>query len=300
MSTTEAGQILDSQAPPPTPTAPEAPSGARPAAPKDEPIASKLSVLMARERQAVNSEKMAKAQEARLSGKLKEIEEFEALKQDPNKVDDLLNHLGWNYDRLTQAKLQDGAVPPGVLIQQLKDEISNLKSSMKQEKDQEAEDRKKDALAAEGKAVTNFKDEIGNHLKNNSDRYELIDFEGAHELVFDIIDEHYNRTIDEQTGVGNVMSIAEAADRVEKHLEAKYLAAKEKNKVKAFWSNVPKGLEEQLKKQEGIKSQSQPPKTLTNNFGPKVTQRTERPPEEKRIESIVAEHVAKMRSQYAG
>lgn len=303
MSTTEAGQILDKSQPtlPVASAAPKEPTpqGGQPAAPKEEPIASKLSVLMERERQALNRERMAKSQEEKLKERLKKIEEFEAVKTDPKKA---LEFLGMSYDQLTESILKDGQIPPSVEIQNLRGEIEQLRAQLKQEKDQEVEEQKKRVGEAETRAVSDFKSEINEYLKSNAARYELIEFEEANELVFDVIDEHYNRTVDPETGVGKVMSIAEASDMVEKHLEEKYLKAKEKNKVKAFWGTIPKPIQEQLQKQElgTQRFQSQPPKTLTNNLGPKVTERPTRLPEDKRIQAIVAEHMAKMRNQFAG
>lgn len=293
---TEAGQILDTtNATVNTPSMGGASTDASPppALPKEEQISPKLAVLMERERQALNRERMAKTQEEKLSERLKKIEEFESVKTNPKKA---LEFLGLSYDQLTESIIKDGEVPASVEIQRLRDELDQFKNQQKQKLDVEAEEKQKQVLQAETKAVTDFKSEIGEYLKSNSTRYELIDFEGAHDLVYEVIDEHYNRTIEPQSGVGKIMSIAEAADKVEEHLEKKYLAAKEKNKVKAFWSNIPKGMQEQLKKQE----RSQPPKTLTNSMGPRVSEKPNRLPEEKRIQAILADHLAKMRSQYAG
>lgn len=295
----EAGQILDASKTTTDPATTVTTSQA-PIVPKEEPISGKLSVLMERERQALNRERMAKAQEEKLRDVLEFREKIEGYKKDPTKVEDLLKELGWDYDKLTQAKLSDGQVPPSVEIQKLRDEIDSLKGQLKQDKDLEVEARKNHILHAENKAVSDFKSEIGEYLKGQADRYELIDFEGAHDLVYDVIDEHYNRTIDQATGVGKIMSIAEASDKVEEHLEKKYLSAKEKNKVKAFWSNMPKPIQQHVEKQRlEDKPQSQPPKTLTNNMGPRTPQKVARPPEDQRIRQIVAEQVAKMRNQYA-
>jgi hypothetical protein len=292
---TEAGQILDqlssthptggaSTEAQPSPTIQKA---------AEEPIASKLSILMERERQAVTRERMAKSQEEKLRERLKKIEEFESIKTDPKKA---LEALGLSYDQLTETFLKDGQVPPSVEIGRLRQELEEHKAQLRQQKDLELETQRKRVGEAETKAVTDFKSEISEYLKSNEQRYELIAFEEATDLVFDVIDEHYNRTIDPQTGVGKVMSIAEAADKTEEHFEKKYLLAKEKNKVKAFWANVPKNIQEQIKKQE---FQRQPPKTLTNNMGPKVSEKSQRLPEDKRIQQIVAEQMAKMRSQFA-
>jgi len=295
VSTTEAGQILDkadSIVPTPTGVA-NKDVQPLPSTPKEEPISPKLAVLMERERQALNREKMAKTQEEKLRERLQKVEQFESVKKDPKKA---LEFLGLSYDELTQSILKDGEIPPSVEIKGLRDEIDQLKEQLKLKAQTEAEEQQKKVSEQETRAVSEFKSEINDYLKSNAQRYELIDFEQANELVYEVIDEHYNRTIDQTTGVGKVMPIQEAADRVEEYLEKKYLAAKEKNKVKAFWSNMPKGLQDQLKKQEV----SQPLKTLTNNLGPRVSQKVDRPPEDKRIEKIVQEHMAKMRSQFAG
>lgn len=293
---TEAGQILDAQAPPPAQTQAQATittGSVSPPKPGEEQVSPKLAVLMERERQAVNRERMAKAQEEKLRDRLKRIEEFDAVKADPKKA---LDFLGLSYDQLTESILKDGQVPPSVEIQRLREELEEHKAQLKSQKDREAEDQKKRVGEAETRAVSEFKTEINEYLKSNEARYELISFEEANELVFEVIDEHYNRTIDLETGVGKVMSIAEAADKVEKHLEEKYIKAKEKNKVKAFWGAIPRPIQAQLEKQKT----SQPPKTLTNNLSARISEKTTRPPEDKRIAAIVEEHVQKMRSQYTG
>lgn len=293
MSNLEAGQILDADKQGVKPD----PSITGGTGPVEEKLSPKLSVLMERERQAVNRERMAKAQEDKTREALLKIEAFENLKKDRSKVEDVLKEMGWDYDKLTQARLQDGAVPPGVEIQQLRDEIVKLKDQLQAEKNQEAEKLKKQAQDSETQAVQSFKSEISEYLKGNAERYDLIDFEGAHDLVYDVVEEHYNRTINPETQIGEVMSIADACDRVEKHLEQKYQKARERNKVKALWNTIPKPIQEQLEKQ---KINSQPPKTLTNNLGPKISEKTSRLPEDQRVSRIVAEFEAKRRNQYAG
>lgn len=300
---TEAGQILDAQASRTNqapPSASAAGGNATPAAatiaPKEVDVSSKLAVLMERERQAVNREKMARAQEEKLKDRITKVDKYESAKTDPKAFWEVVKDLGWDYDKITQSQLQDGQVPPSVEIQQLRSELAEMREQQKQDKDLEVEEQKKRVGDAETRAVTEFKSEITEYLKSNEARYELISFEEADGLVFEIIDEHYSRTIDPDTGVGKVMSIAEAADKVEKHLEEKYIKAKEKSKVKAFWGAIPKPIQQQLEKQKT----SQPPKTLTNNLSARVSEKTTRPPEDKRIAAIVEEHVNKMRSQYAG
>lgn len=265
----EAGQILDQQTPqvPTNPIMGGANTDVQPPPAQKEPqkeaLSPKLAVLIEREKQALSRERMAKAQEEKLREQLKKIQEFEQVKTDPKKA---LETLGLSYDQLTQTILKDGEVPPQVEIQRLREELEQYKAQIKQEKDQELEARKKQVNEQEQKAVTDYKQEIHQFLKDNSARYELIDFENAQDLVFEVIDEHYNRTMNTETGVGQIMSIAEASDKVEEHLEKKYLAAKEKNKVKAFWGAIPKPVQTKIEKQAFLSQK--PPQTLSNNLTP--------------------------------
>lgn len=266
----EAAAILDTPAPTPVQeNNKEAPIGPtdgplEPDARANDRVSSKLDILIKREAQAIARERLAKDKEADIEAKLKRIADFEAAKTDPDKA---LGLLGLSYDELTQAKLRDGQIPPEVEIRKLKEELDAFKNSTKQEKQTETEQRelevKRQTEAREKQAVDNFKGEIKQYLSDNKARYELIEFESQNELVFEVIDEHYNRTIDPDTGTGKVMSISEAADKVEKYLEEKYHKSKELNKVKTLWGSLPKQVQERVIKQE---LPSPKPKTLTNTL----------------------------------
>ena len=58
----------------------------------------------------------------------------------------------------------------------------------------------------------NFQEEIGSFVAQNPEKYELIEASNANDLVFDVIEEHYNET-------GSILDIEEAADAVEDYLE---------------------------------------------------------------------------------
>lgn len=259
--------------------------GEAPATGRDERISQRLESLIKREQAAVARESAAKEREKALATHIARVEEFEAAKSGNSKK--ALELLGLNYDQLTESMLKDGEIPPSKLIQDLKAEIDELKSLRSTDKDQAEQEKKREAEAQEQKAIDGFKEQIGTYLKDNETRYELISFEGRHDLVFDVIDEHYKRTIDPETGAGKVMKISEAADKVELWLEQKYSKAPKLNKIQTLWKAVPtKVLENQADKQ--TPKPTQPPRTLTNNLSAAPANRTRPITDEDRVQRAIA------------
>lgn len=290
----EAAQILDQTTKPEAPTETKGEGVVTDGSPQPanggEKVSSKIEILIRREQQALMRERQAKEREASLEAKLKAIEEregklneFESKKKNPKEA---LGLLGLSYDEITQAHLNDGELPPQVEIKKLREEIEAYKAAQSKEKDHEKEKAievaKRQAEAQEQKAIGDFKGEINTYLNDNSARYELISFEAQQELVYDVVDEYYNRTqalaqkrfeageISEDQVIGKVMSIKEAADKVEQHLEQKYIKSKELTKVKTLWGAIPKETQKVLAKQE-TSSTKTPPKTLTNQLSATLT-----------------------------
>lgn len=256
----------------------------------DDRMSGKLEILIKREQQALYKERQVKDMEATLQAKLKQIEEFESVKGGNWKK--ALELLGTDYDKLSQSILKDGEIPPEVGMKKLEDEISGLKKQRELDLERETENKKQLQLQAETQAIDSFKTEINTYLSDNKARYELIDFEAQQDLVFSIIDENYTRTLDQATGIGKVMSIKEAADKVEEYLEKKYDKAKQVSKIKTLWGSLPKQAQETLAKQSQGQF-TQKPKTLTNQMSVTPQTKPNRPPEEERVKGILAEFLAK-------
>lgn len=285
----EAQQIVDKiTAQPETPKETmgegEATDGPPQPANANDKVSSKIEVLIRREQQALARERQAKEREAQLEAKMKAIEEresklneFEQKKKNPKEA---LSLLGLSYDEITQAHLNDGELPPQVEIKKLREEIEAFKQAQKQEKDHEKEralaEAKQQAEAQEKKAVQDFKEKISTYVSDNAARYEFIEFENAHDLVYEVIDEHYNRTVDPETGIGKVLTEKEAADKVEEFLEQKFFKAKELNKIKALWGTIPKDAQKQVVKE--VQKTQAPPRTLTNQLSASPT-----PPKQQKV-----------------
>lgn len=262
----------------------------------DDKVSSRIEVLIKREQAARQREEAAKQRELELQAKLQRIEEFESAKGNSKKA---LELLGLNYDELTQSMLKDGEIPPEVQIKKVEDKFEAYRREQEAEAGRRAEDAKQAAVAQEQKAIENFKSEINTYLGDNNSRYELIKFEDQSELVFDVIDAHYNRTLqahvkeltelgeDASRAVGKVMSIAEAADKVEQHLEQKYNKSRELKKVQTLWNAVPKEI--QSKAVQQTKASSQKPQTLTNQLASTPTPPRATPiSDEERVQRAIA------------
>ncbi len=245
-------------------------------------VSPKFELLVKRESSLRQQTEALRAKEAEITQAMERIKEFESAKGNSKKA---LELLGLNYDELTQSLLKDGEIPPEVKLREFETKLETMERERLAEKEREAQDQKRMQEANESKAITDFKSEINQYVSDNAARYEYIKFEEQEELVFDVIDEHYKRTMDQETGIGKVMNIAEAADKVEKHLEEKDLARKKLSKAQALWGSLPQGLAKQLTKPEVNKSQ--PPKTLTNNLTASTSKIPVRPPEDQRIAGIV-------------
>lgn len=257
----------------------------------DDRSSSKLELLIRREQAAVSRERQAKERSQELQSALDKIKDFEEAKKNPKRA---LEMLGLSYDELTKSLLSDGEIPPEVEIKKLKDEFNALRESQTEAEQRRLEEEKRKAESQQQQAITNFKDEISQYINDNASRYEITIFDGHIDEVFDLIDTHYERTKDPETGVGKIMQIAEAADKIEEYYEKRELEKKKLSKLQSLWGAVPpKTLTEAIAKKDPLEK---PTKTLTNNMSATPTKPTERPQsEDQRVRQIVAQFMASKR-----
>lgn len=255
----------------------------------EDRISPKLQAVLKRDRAVVDRERAAAAKEADISAREKKIQEFESLKTtNPLKA---LELLGLSYQDLTQIALNDGEVTPDVHVKRIEEKFDSYLKSQEDAQRQKEEESKRAAEQKEKEMTAKFQGEIKSYLKDNASRYELIAFEQSEDLVYDVIDEHYTRTQPKDadgnpTGPGEVMTIAQAADKVELHLEQKYAKARDLNKVKGLLA--PTRQEKPPVAQ--LKTESrQTPKTLTNNLSATPSRpRTAPISDEERVQRAIA------------
>lgn len=270
-----------------TEAAPQTAEAPKPEAPQQDPkLSQKLEVLMRREQQALQREKLAKQKESELQARLKTIEEFDSVKTNPKKA---LELLGMDYETLTKAMAGEG-IGPETEIKALKNEIEQLKKMTQAEKDQKVQEEKRRAEAELAERTEGFKGEIKSYIDQNKEKFELINFDQADSLVYDVIEAHYNRTIDEATGMGKIMEIAEAAEKVEKFLEEKYKKVSEVKKLQSLLTSTTKPVHDDVVRQAKQMNQTpQRPKTLTNALSATPQKpRTKALTDEERVQKAIA------------
>lgn len=256
------------------PTTPNATEPQVPAA-KDtskEKVAPSIQLLVQREKKAIELEQRARrsladaeAKAQGLTAREAKIQEFENLKASGNYTK-ALELLGISYGELTNVQLNDGNLPPELQVKKVEEKLDSFLKSQEEAKRVQAEDLRRNAEAQEAQAVQEFKDSIKVHCESDSKKYELINFEGPQmiDMIYAVVDEHYNRTIDETTGKGQIMPASEAADRVEKWLrETKYAKATELDFFKT--KLVPPQLKPEVKQELTFRPPQPRTPTLTNN-----------------------------------
>ena len=278
-ASTTAAEVLGGAPAPETVEAPKPP----------DRLAPKFQALLRRERTAVDRERTAKTQEDSLQIRLKDIEdrelrikEFESIKEkNPTKA---LELLGLSYQDLTQILLAEGTIPAEVEVKRVEGKLNDFLKNQELAEQRRLQDEKLAAEQKESQLTNEFKSEIANYIQDNSERYELIAFEQSQELVYDVIDGHYERTKNPETGLGEILTIAQGADKVEEFLEKKYDKARTLKKMQALLAprqetNAPKPKP----------TDSQKPKTLTNSMSAtQMPQRTGPITDEERIRRAIA------------
>lgn len=258
------------------------------AAPLDDKVSSKLQTLIRREKIALQRESVAKtleqkiqAREEALNAREAKILEFENLKQtNPRKA---LELLGLDYQQLTQIELNDGLITPDLQLKKIDEKLEAFKKSQEQKELQQTEAQKQAAEHAEAQAIMDFQREIHSFIAENGKKYELIQFEAQEQLVYDVVNEHYSRTIDPATGIGKILSIEDAAGKVEKFLRAKYEKAQKLESVKSMWQppvqpKIPFKLESPI-----------PPKSMNNRMAqPQIPKRVVPLTDDERVAKAMA------------
>lgn len=247
---------------------PSEPTEAKPVEKKPEPrISAALAQLQLRERKIVQREQQwkqqteaqrqelsklqadLKAQQDSLQAQFEELRQFQAAKKDPMKW---LEAGGFTYDALAQQVINDGNVPPEVLLQRTRSELeTKLDSKTKEleskfeasEKAREEAERKQREAAAERAereaAVTmqRFNQEVLDFGTTNASRFPITLAFKQEGQVPALIEAYYRESLQadsevaKQEGrepVGKILSKDEAWGLMENHLKSLYEEAGKK------------------------------------------------------------------------
>lgn len=210
-------------------------------APKEQPVAEKkeesrpnprsFDVIARKERAILQERQRLAAEKQSLQAEKAQYEVWRAekaafeqkrsgYKTNPNT---LLSDFGLTYQDLSEFQLNDGSPTPQLLIKQQQDRIDALEARITQEKTQKEAARQERNKQQEEEIKSDFRDQIGSFIRSKPDEYEYTRINEAENLVYDTVEEYYNRN-------GKLLPIKKAADMVEQHLanivETKILASK--------------------------------------------------------------------------
>ena len=217
-------------------------------------------------------EKDIRAKEADYEYRMRELEEkLQELQNPPEEPQapieerlrrnpfETLEEMGLGYDKLTELALNDGKLTPDMQMKLMREELEHgYKSKFEELEERLAQKEQEEEYNKYESIETNFKQEIDSFV-NGKDEFELINANGASDLVYDVIEEHYNDT-------GRVLNMDEAAEAVESYLEDELEKLMSLGKVKSRFS--PR--QEQVFKR-------QPSPTLSNAHSAQAYQRADRP-----------------------
>ena len=242
--------------PAPTEAAPEAPveapqgavdeANTQPPSPQEEDFSSRFAALARKEKYLREQEEAIKAN----SDKYKGYDELEGkVKENPLAV---LERFGLDLDTIIAASLGEEAPPMSVedQIKALRDEIAANKEAETRKEQEAREAAEKAYQDSIDEAILAHKGQIADHLGQNKEKYELINLQGAEDLVWEVTEAHF------EANDGEVLSPEQAADKVEAYLEeqvrkalqlSRFKAKQEAEKAQAPWETVE---ESPVKRQE--------------------------------------------------
>lgn len=175
------------------------------------------------------------------------------LKKDPLST---LEEMGLSYDVLTKLALNEGEMPPDMQMKLMREELErDYKSKFEELENKILEKEKAEEEQKYQQVIDSFKSQI-NDFVNKDESYELIKANEAEDLVYEVIEEHFNET-------GRILDTKEAADQVEQYLEEELRTVLKKSK-KLGATMTPQEAKESLRQATPTLSNSQSAKGVSS------------------------------------
>ena len=148
--------------------------------------------------------------EQKYGNKEKELPLERRIRANPLKA---LEELGLDYDKLTELALNDGRLTPDMQMKLMREELENDYREKFNNLEERLNAKEKMEEEAKYDAVKQgFVGEIKSFVNENSTDFEYVAHNDATDVVYDVIEEHYNET-------GRILDIKEAVQAVESYLE---------------------------------------------------------------------------------
>lgn len=196
---------------------------------QEEKFAAKFAALSRKEKALRQRETQLNQQMQQIEQRLKQMEEqskqVESYKQIPDRLRKeplkVLEESGLKFEQLAEMVLNDGKPTQDMVLNEYEKKVM---SRMEELEKKLAEKEAKEEQAKYDQAISQFQGQLSDFITQTAD-YELIRANDSADLVFNVIEEHFNET-------GEILSNKEACDAVEEYLleEAKKLVDREKVK----------------------------------------------------------------------
>ena len=148
--------------------------------------------------------------ERKYGSKEKELPLERRIRSNPLKA---LEELGLDYDKLTELALNDGRLTPDMQMKLMREELENDYKEKFNSLEERLNAKEKMEEEAKYDAVKQgFVGEIESFINENQSDFEYVAHNEATDVVYDVIEEHYNET-------GRILDIKEAVEAVESYLE---------------------------------------------------------------------------------
>lgn len=236
-----------------------------PAKPADD-FSEKFAALTREQKKIWEEKQKLKAIQAEVEAYKKRLD---LKKQNPYQF---LKEEGLELNQILELAAKDGEPPSA------EDKILELEKKLEARIKAEQEKEERERLAREQEAIDKFKVNLENHIKTKADEYELINAQGAYGVVFEVIAQHYDKTLQE-TGTAEILDMDKAAQMVETHLFNELQRLKGVKKVSALFGQQIEAATEPAKTQG-------PSATLSGSV---VPQQTAPRPKPRTIEESKAE-----------
>ena len=146
-------------------------------------------------------------------------------KSNPSAV---MEQYGITLDDLIAASLGGDAPAPSVedQITALREELAQSKKDTTQKELDNVKAQEEAHQASVDEAILTYQNDITDHLGQNVERYELINLQGAQDLVWQVTEAHF------EANNGEILTPEQASDKVEEYLEGQVRKAMELNRFK--------------------------------------------------------------------
>ncbi len=154
---------------------------------------------------------------------------------------ELMKKFGMSFEQLAERVLNDGKPGTNEVIsdteRRIQEKLEALEKKLADKEESEKARLEEERQQQFERQLTAFKGELTDFC-NKAPDYEMIRANDAVGLVFEVIEEHYAKTLDPETNQGLILSNKEAADAVENYLLEEAKKQMNVNKVKQLAAQV--------------------------------------------------------------